>query len=392
MPASSGQIAHTPSVSNRPPIKLFVVSIVAALIGLLVALSFGYADHAPRPHGVRIAVTAPVRELSGMSRALNASQPGGFVLVPSASAASTLEDVRGQRAAGGFVLPQSGPATIITAPASGASQAEAIDAAMTHVAGAFGRGVRSVDAVPLPANDSAGLSGFVLELCLLIPSVIGSIGFFLFGMRHRVWWRVAGAVLFAVLVGGAGVLALDAVFGALTGPSLSLLAVAVFGALTFVLTIGALQALVGLPGTAVGALVLVFTGNAISGATVPVAFLPAGFRQIAPWLPNNAVVRATRDVVYFSGHDMGHAMLVLGLWSGAALAVFAGVDLLHHLVRRWMPHQLSPGHPVTASALLKRLSGGLGAAISEARGVPDSADDAAESAATAKHEEMELVA
>jgi uncharacterized phage infection (PIP) family protein YhgE len=172
--------------------------------------------------------------------------------------------------------------------------------------------------------------------------------------------------LFAVLVGGAAVLALDVILGALTGATLALLAVAVFGALTFVLTFAALQALVGLPGTALAALVLVFTGNAMSGGTVSVAFLPDGFRQIAPWLPNNAIVRATQNVVYFSGHDLGHPLLVLGLWSGTALAIFAGVDVLHRLARRWMPQHVVAGHPVTAHALIKRLDDGLGHAVSEA--------------------------
>ena len=40
---------------------LFIVAVLAAVLGLGITLSFGYADHAPRPHGVRIAVAAPPR-------------------------------------------------------------------------------------------------------------------------------------------------------------------------------------------------------------------------------------------------------------------------------------------------------------------------------------------
>jgi uncharacterized phage infection (PIP) family protein YhgE len=128
----------------------------------------------------------------------------------------------------------------------------------------------------------------------------------------------------------------------------------VFGALTFVLTFAAIQALVGLPGTAIAALILVFTGNAMSGGTVPIAFLPGGFRQIAPWLPNSAIVSGTRDVIYFGGNNLGHPLLVLGLWTGVALCLFVGVDLLHRLAKR--RQQLQPGHPVTAQALIRRLN------------------------------------
>jgi hypothetical protein len=42
------------------------------------------------------------------------------------------------------------------------------------------------------------------------------------------------------------------------------------------------------------ALAFVFIGNAVSGGTVPFAFLPDGFRQVAPWLPNGAIVSAAR--------------------------------------------------------------------------------------------------
>jgi hypothetical protein len=384
---------------SRPPLKVFAVSVLAALVGLIVALSFGYADHAPKPHGVKIAVAAPHSVIAQMSTAIDAAEPGGFLLVPASSAQAVVASVRAQRATGGFVLPGSGPATVVTASATGATAASAINKMLTGVAAHMHRGVRSVDAVPLPASDSAGLSSFVFELCLLIPSLIGSVGFFLFGSRHRVWWRVAGAALFALLVGGSAVLALDAVFGALTGATLALLGVAVFGALTFVLTFGALQALVGLPGTALAALVLVFTGNAVSGGTVPVSFLPGGFRQIAPWLPNNAIVHASQSVVYFSGNNMGHAMLVLGIWSGTALAIFCGVDVLHRLARRWMPQHVTAGHVVTAQALLIRLNHGLGRAVAEANDPPpdesidglDLEHEQTSSEITASTETMELV-
>lgn len=81
-----------------------------------------------------------------------------------------------------------------------------------------------------------------------------------------------------------------------------------------------LQAVVGLTGTALAAVAFISVGNAISGGSVPVDFPPGGLRQIAPWLPNSALVRATRDVGYFHGHDLAHPVLVLGLWPAIAWA------------------------------------------------------------------------
>jgi len=99
----------------------------------------------------------------------------------------------------------------------------------------------------------------------------------------------------------------------------------------------ALQSVVGVTGTGLAALAFIFVGNAISGGSVPIAFLPDGFRQIAPWLPNAAIVSGARDVVYFHGQHLGHPLLVLGLWSSVALVALLAVDLLHLSERRRRP-------------------------------------------------------
>jgi hypothetical protein len=57
------------------------------------------------------------------------------------------------------------------------------------------------------------------------------------------------------------------------------------------------------------------------------------------WPPSRSSSSATpcaavRDVVYFDGHDLGHPLLVLGLWPVVALLVLVAVDLLHLSERR----------------------------------------------------------
>ncbi len=101
----------------------------------------------------------------------------------------------------------------------------------------------------------------------------------------------------------------------------------------------ACQAVTGLPGTGLAALAFVVIGNAVSGGTVPFAFLPDGFRQVAPWLPNGAIVSAARDVVYLPAGNLGHPLLVLGIWLAGSLAVLACVDLLHLAERRRAPER-----------------------------------------------------
>jgi len=333
-------MSDAPRPHRQPsPRRLFAAAVAAAVVSFALTLSFGFADHAPAPHGVRIAVAAPAGFAQELTTGLAHAAPGGFTVVPAPSALAAIGSVRSQSAAGGLVTGATGPVTIVTAGAAGLSQQQAITAALTAAATALHRQARPLDVAPLPASDRAGLSVFVFEFGLLVPSVIGSIGLFLLGRRFRMWWRVTGAALFALLAACGSVLALDAVFGALTGASAALIGVGFLGSLTFVAFVTACQAVTGLPGTGLAALAFIIIGNAVSGGTVPFAFLPDGFRQAAPWLPNGAIVSAARDVVYLPQGNLGHPLLVLGIWLAGSLAVLACVDLLHLAERRRAPER-----------------------------------------------------
>jgi hypothetical protein len=336
------------------PGRLFATAIAAAVASFVLALSFGFADHAPSPHGVRIAVAAPAGFVQELTAGLAHAAPGGFTVVAAPSALAAIGSVRSQSAAGGLVTGVIGPVTVVTAGAAGLSQQQAITAALTAAATALHRKARPLDIAPLPAGDRAGLSVFVFELSLLIPSVIGSVGLFLLGRRFRLWWRVAAAALYALLAACGSVLALDAIFRALTGASAALIGVGFLGSLMLVAFVTACQAVTGLPGTALAALVFVFIGNAVSGGTVPFAFLPDGFRQVAPWLPNGAIVTAARDLVYLPEDNLGHPLLVLGIWLAASLAVLACVDLLHLAERRGAPERKAEIYATPGTTHMRR--------------------------------------
>ncbi len=323
--------------------RLFAVAVLAAVLAFGITLSFGYADHSPSPHGVRVAVAAPTKIRAELAAGLQRAEPGGFRVVGVGSPSAARHSVRSQQAAGALIVPASGANTIVTAGAEGVQQQQVLTAALTAASTSMHRTAKSLDVAPLSESDRSGLSSFVFGLGLLIPSILGSVGLFLFGMRRRLWWRVAAASVFALLASAGGVLALDTILGAFPSGTAELLAIGFLGALSFVLFVAALQAVVGLPGTGLAAIAFIFVGNAVSGGSVPTAFLPNVFRQIGPWLPNSAIVSGARDAVYFNGHDLGHALLVLGIWPAVALTVLALVDLLHLSERRRLPH---PAHEI----------------------------------------------
>jgi hypothetical protein len=343
--------------SDPSPRRLFAIAVFAALLGLVITLSFGYADHDPKPHQVRVAVAAAPAVPAKVAAGLQHAEPGGFDLLSVPTARAAIQSVRSQTNVGAFIVPPSGPVTIVTAGAEGVLQQQAITAAFTAAARSMHRPTRPLDVAPLPSGDRAGLSSFVFGLGLLLPSVLGGVGLFLLGMRLRLWWRVAAATLFALLAACACVLVMDPVLGALVGAGGALIGIGFLGALAFVLFVAALQAVVGLPGTALAAVAFIFVGNAVSGGSVPIGFLPDGFRQIAPWLPNNAIVRGARDVVYFHGHDLGHPLLALGLWPVVALIVITAVDLLHLSERRDRPQNKHEIYSTPAVVHLRRRLG-----------------------------------
>ena len=140
-------------------------------------LSYGYADHAPAPHGVRVAVAAPSGVAGeGERRASRTPRRAVSRSVAAPSAAAVRSGVLSQSVAGGLVTGKVGPVTIVTAAAAGSSQQQAVTAALTAAADAMHRPARTLDVAPLPPGDRTGLSVFVFELGLLIPSVLASIG------------------------------------------------------------------------------------------------------------------------------------------------------------------------------------------------------------------------
>ena len=87
----------TPRPPRGPsPRRLFAVAVAAAVACFVLTLSYGYADHAPAPHGVRVAVAAPAGLAAELAAGLAQAAPGGFTVVPAPSAAAVTGSVLSQ--------------------------------------------------------------------------------------------------------------------------------------------------------------------------------------------------------------------------------------------------------------------------------------------------------
>ena len=345
MPAETDRPDHRMTSSDRTAgesaaaasRRMIVLVVGASLFSLLFVLSYGYAIHDPQPHHVRIDVFASAAAVDSVRSDLNKTEPGGFDVRASTDSQTARRDVLHASADGALIVGPGNTDQILVASAGGVSLEQLISNTLSTERRTHNRAVQIIDLVPLPAGDHAGQSSFVFEIGLLIPGVIGSVGFYLLGRRARLWVRVAAATGYAVLASVLGVVVLDAGLGALTGSPWTLIAIGTLVAAAFVLTVAALHALFGLPGTAIAGGVLLVVGNAINGSTVPIPLLPQGYRQIAPWFPNAAAVHAFRSDVYFHEHGLAQPMLALSLWVGGALIVIAIADVRHLRRRKLTP-------------------------------------------------------
>jgi hypothetical protein len=103
-----------------------------------------------------------------------------------------------------------------------------------------------------------------------------------------------------------------------------------------VLAIGAtaagLIALAGPAGLGLSAALMIFIGNAFSGASAAPQLLPAAVGRIGQWLPPGAAVSLLRSTAYFGGHGASGHLTVLILWSVLGLAAIAAG---HHAPMRF---------------------------------------------------------
>jgi hypothetical protein len=318
--------------------RILVIALVASVVSCLFVLSYGYATHAPRPHGVRIEVVGGNAAAARARAAFGRAVPGGFDVQPAADAAVARNDVQTGKASGAIIEAPTGPVRVLTAGAGGLAVQQAVTRAAAAYALVRGRAIAQTDVVPLPPSDAAGLSAFFLDLGLLIPALLVSVLIYLIGRRSRVWVRLSGGVVYALCAAALGALVMDAGFGALTGAPAALFGIAALAAMAFVVTVAAVQAAFGLPGTGVAAALLLVVGNAINGATVATPMLPDGYRQIAPAFPNNAEIRAVKDQIYFGGQHSPKALLVLSAWIVGGLLVIGIADGLHLRQRRQAVH------------------------------------------------------
>ncbi|MFD3586982.1 ABC transporter permease [Streptomyces sp. NPDC058683] len=185
--------------------------------------------------------------------------------------------------------------------------------------------VKAIDVVPVAQEDPRGVvfssSVFPLTICGILIGAFVTMARGLARPRHRVL-----TLLVACAVAALGVyLVAQGFLGALPHNHVATWAILSLDLLSISATAAGVIRLLGPAGLGLSAALMVFVGNAFSGATSAPEMLPKGVDYVGQWLPPGAGASLLRDTTYFDGNaDAGH-LAVLVLWSVCGLtAVMCG--------------------------------------------------------------------
>jgi hypothetical protein len=303
-----------------------VLVVVFALVGSNVA-----ANHAPKPHHVPVGVIGTPPVVRAVVGQVTQRAPGAYQIHAYTSLAAAQTAIL-HRAVYGAFQPVPSPMLLV---ASAASPAVATLLQQTVAAKAHTEGKPLVvrDLVALPSSDSRGATAFSMVLGLIITGIMGSAVIYLLGRHRPPHQRLAAMVALGIGAGLVAALVTNVVIGAFPGHFLAVWGVATLFYLALGLSIAAFQVLVGAGGVAIGAVMFLVIGNPASGGSSAPELLPGFWRDLSQLLPPGAATTAIRDVVYFHGHAMTHALVVLGAYATLGAAVVIAVNTLRARAR-----------------------------------------------------------
>ncbi|HEX5086276.1 MAG TPA: hypothetical protein VFV89_00595 [Nocardioides sp.] len=298
--------------------------LAAAALGCLASFTFLGALHAPHPHGLDLALVGTPDTTGVVAAHLEADTPGAFDITFYETSEDAEQAVRDRDVTAAYVP---GPQPeLLLAGANGAMQASTLTAIFDAAARDDGADLAVHDVAPVPADDRAGLSPFLLVVSLTIPALVLAVLITLLGERAGLGPRVrlAAALVGAVAVGLVNTGVADGALDTLTGHYWQVSAVAALTVFAMTSAALALHRLFGPAGLAAAFALFLVVGMPATGAAVGPAYLPGFFRAVTMALPTGEAVPAVRSVQYFDGAASAASLWLLAAWgvAGAALLVW----------------------------------------------------------------------
>ena len=344
-------------------IKVISTSLLASLIVSLVILAFTWPTKTMETKNLPVSIAGPEVTVSQFEQSLKDQGIETFELKQATSREDAEQQIKQRETYGAIIFTEGAAPEVLTAPAANAAATQMLNGvatqlnaqiqqkalaakteALTQAVQAGGEQgaqaaaqleqmkvqaeqasamtVKTTAVVPLSESDSSGSGIAISAFPLVIGGILG--GSFSALRVNGTWRRFSTATLYAVIGGALTALILNVWFGMIPGDFAILWAA--FGATylataSFIVGVSALAS--PMAGLGVGAVVTMFIGNPISGASMPSVFLPGAWGQIGQMLVPGASSTLLRSIAYFPEVATSDQWLVLGSW--IAFGLLAGV-------------------------------------------------------------------
>jgi len=289
--------------------ETYVAPLVAGLLALVTLVGLiGPAIQSPAPHDIPVGIVGAPQ----LAEQLAANAPGAFDFTNYDSEAAARAAIDSRDVDGALVVGPGGPKLII-AGAAGDGVNGVITGVFTNVFKQQGQALAVETVHPFAAGDPHGLILFFVVLAVLVSTLIAQA---LVGLRRglRFVTRLSLVVAFAFLaaptaMGLATWIAGDYGSGFWLATALVALGSAAVGAV-----VAGAASLLGRPGIALAALIVVLLDLVCSGGPIGSQLLPDAYRWLAPGMPAGQLYSAVRGALYFDGAGIVEPFGVLSLW------------------------------------------------------------------------------
>lgn len=314
------------------------------------------------PEDLPLAVAGPAPAVEQITHALEERSPGAFEITEYDDAEQAEQAVADREAIGAVAVGQQG-VEILKASGAGTPYGTMMDGIATGLQGqqkapaqqaqgqeqqapaqgqqapsdqpqqAPAQEVTVRDIAPLTDDDPNATAMSTLALPLAFGGMISAAAFtVLSGNRPAV--RALGIIGFSALAGVAVTWVLQSWLQAVDGDFWALAGVLALGIAAISLAVSGLQSVLGGAGLALGAVLMMFVANPLSGMATGWQWLPQPWGPIGQQLPIGAAGTALRSVAFFDGTGMTHALIVLVCWAAAGLLLIALSALRKHRKNR----------------------------------------------------------
>ncbi len=304
--------------------RLNLAAVVAVLTGAVALMLLAFLTPAVNSgaEDLPLAVSGPAPVVSQVAAALEGRAPGTFEITTYPSAEEAASAVTRREAIGGLAIGADG-VTVQLASGAGTPYASLLRSVGAGLA-ADGQRVTYADLAPLTADDPAGVGISAIALPMVFGGMASAmlLAAVLKAGRAR---RIAGALAVAVAAGLTAAAILQYGFAAVDGDFWLTAASISLGIAAVSLTVLGLESLLGFAGLGLGAALMMFVSNPLSGMATGPQWLPQPWGEIGQYLPLGAAGTAVRSSAFFDGAGMGRAVVVLVCWAalGALLVLLS---------------------------------------------------------------------